>query len=81
MKTMSRSTNAERAGRSLGRTWRGFIRQEGRVIRWLASKGVPAGVASLLFWIVKLVIFGAAVRGILARVVVPVCDRGSVGRA
>jgi hypothetical protein len=52
------TTNAERAGRWLGRAWRSFARQEARAIRWLASQGLPAGVARLLFWVVKLAIFG-----------------------
>jgi hypothetical protein len=52
------TTNAERAGKWLGRAWRGFVRHEGRAIHWLASKGLPAGVGGLLFWIVTLVVFG-----------------------
>jgi fatty acid desaturase len=59
MKTMSRTTHTERAGRWFGRVWRGVVRQEARAIRWLAGKGVPTGVAWLLFWIVKLAVFGA----------------------
>src|SRR5690606_37156214 len=48
----------ERAGRWLGRAWRGFVRQEGHAIRWLASQGLPAGVARLLLWIAKLTVLG-----------------------
>lgn len=57
MKTTSRTTNAERAGRWLGRVWRGFVRKEARAVHWLAGKGLPAGVARLLLWIVKLAVF------------------------
>ena len=58
MNATPRTTKAERAGRWLGRAWRGLARQEARAIQWLAGKGLPAGVARLLFWIVKLVVFG-----------------------
>jgi len=54
MKATSRNTNAERAGRWLGRAWRGLARQEARAVQWLAGKGLPAGVTRLLLGIVKL---------------------------
>lgn len=57
MKKTARTTTAERTGRWLGRAWRGFVRQEARAVRWLADKGLPAGVARLLLWIVKLAVF------------------------
>jgi len=56
MNATPRITKAERAGRWLGRAWRGFVRQENRAIQWLAAKGLPAGVVRLLFWIVKLAV-------------------------
>ena len=58
MNATPRTTKAERAGRWLGHAWRGLARQEARAIQWLAGKGLPAGVARLLLWIVKLVVFG-----------------------
>lgn len=58
MNATPRTTKAERAGRWLGRAWRGLARQEARAIQWLAGKGLTAGGARLLFWIVKLVVFG-----------------------
>lgn len=58
MNAMPRTTNAERAGRWLGRAWRGLARQEALATQLLAGKGLPAGGARLLFWIVKLVVFG-----------------------
>lgn len=57
MKHTAHPTTAERTGRWLGRTWRGFVRQEARAVQWLTGKGLPAGVSRLLFWIVKLVVF------------------------
>jgi hypothetical protein len=45
MNATPRTTNAERAGRWLGRAWRGLARQEARAIQWLGGKGLPAGVA------------------------------------
>ena len=58
MKAMLQTTNSERTGRWLGRAWRGFVRQEARAVQWLTSKRLPAGVGRLLFWIVKLAVFG-----------------------
>lgn len=57
MKRTTRTTAAECAGRWLGRAWRGVVRQEARAVQWLAGKGLPASVARLLLWIVKLAIF------------------------
>jgi hypothetical protein len=53
------TTDAERAGRWLGRARRGFARQEACAIRWLASQGLSVSVAGVLLWIVKLVVIGA----------------------
>jgi hypothetical protein len=58
MKAMSHTTIAERTGRWLGRMWRNCVRQEARAIQWLTSKGLPAGVGPVLFWIIKLTVFG-----------------------
>ena len=49
MNATPRTTKAERAGRWLGRAWRGLARREARAIQWLARKGLPAGGARLLF--------------------------------
>jgi hypothetical protein len=57
MKKTACTTTAERAGRWLGRARRGFVRQEARAVHWLAGNGLPAGVARLLLWIVKLAVF------------------------
>jgi len=57
MKKAARTTTAERTGRGLGHAWRGVVRQETRTVHWLAGKGLSAGVARLLLWIVKLAVF------------------------
>lgn len=49
--------NSERFGRSLGRMWRGYMLRERRVVGWLVAKGLPAGGAVALLWIVKLAVF------------------------
>lgn len=54
MKHTAHPRTAERAGRWLGRAWRGFVRKEARAVQWLADKGLPAGAVRLLFWLVKL---------------------------
>lgn len=58
MKPSAQSTFAERAGRILGRMWRACMRQEQKVNGWLVEHGVPAGGATALLWIVKLVVLG-----------------------
>ncbi|MGE0278245.1 MAG: DUF3742 family protein [Nitrospiraceae bacterium] len=58
MKNAQHITPMERAGRWLGRKWRGCVRQEARAIQGLANKGVPIGLARLLSWIVKLAVLG-----------------------
>ena len=57
MKATLSTTNAERAGRWLGRAWRECVRNEARALQWLTSKRLPAGVGRLLFWIIKLGVF------------------------
>ncbi|NMG55407.1 DUF3742 family protein [Aromatoleum aromaticum] len=59
MTTKNRPGNAERLGRWLGGLWRGFVRQERGVSGWLVARGMPAGGATALLWIVKLAVLGA----------------------
>ena len=59
MTTKTRPGNAERLGRWLGGLWRGFMRQERGVSGWLIARGMPAGSATALLWIVKLAVLGA----------------------
>ncbi|MDG9757825.1 DUF3742 family protein [Pseudomonas chengduensis] len=58
MKSSAQTSFAERFGQMLGRMWRGYLRQERKVNGWFVARGVPAGGASVLLWIVKLVVFG-----------------------
>lgn len=48
MKDTTHINIAERAGRWLGRVWRGTTRQETRAIRWLVGKGFPARLGRML---------------------------------
>ncbi|KFJ91514.1 hypothetical protein JF55_11635 [Pseudomonas sp. 1-7] len=62
---MSMTTNthngrwSHRLGRGAGRAWRGYLRREQRVAGWLVTRGVPAGAATAVLWIVKLAVLGA----------------------
>lgn len=56
--TKNRISNAERLGRWLGGMWRGYVLRERRVAGWLVARGVPAGGATVLLWIVKLAVLG-----------------------
>lgn len=62
---MSMTTNthngrwSHRLGRGAGRAWRGYLRREQRVAGWLVTRGVPAGAAMAVLWIVKLAVLGA----------------------
>ena len=58
MNTTTRISTAERLGRSIGRGWRGYLRREQRVARWLVTLGVPVGGAAAVLWIVKLAVLG-----------------------
>jgi hypothetical protein len=61
---MSMTTNthngrwSHRLGRGAGRAWRGYLRREQRVAGWLVTRGVPAGAATAVLWIVKLAVLG-----------------------
>lgn len=49
---------AARLGRAAGRAWRSYLRGERRAVEWLASRGLSAGIARALLWVVKLVVLG-----------------------
>lgn len=49
---------SHRLGRGAGRAWRGYLRSEQRVAGWLVTRGVPAGAATAVLWIVKLAVLG-----------------------
>lgn len=48
----------ERAGRWLGRVWRGVAHREARAVRWLEAQGIPARVGRLFFWLIKILVVG-----------------------
>lgn len=58
MNTTTRTSTAERLGRTFGRGWRVYARGERRTSNWLVSKGVPMAGASVLMWVVKLAALG-----------------------
>lgn len=49
---------SHRLGRRTGHAWRGYLRREQRAVGWLVAWGVPAGGATALLWIVKLLVLG-----------------------
>ncbi len=49
---------SHRLGRGAGCVWRGYLRHERRVAGWLVARGVPAGAATAVLWIVKLAVLG-----------------------
>ncbi|MFT3802313.1 MAG: DUF3742 family protein [Burkholderiaceae bacterium] len=58
MKATTHTTFAERTGRALGRMWKGALRQERKACGWLMARGLPAGAATALLWLVKLAVLG-----------------------
>ncbi|WP_050467368.1 DUF3742 family protein [Herbaspirillum chlorophenolicum] len=58
MNTTTRTSTAERLGRTLGRGWRAYVRGERRASIWLVSRGVPVAGAAVLLWTVKLLVLG-----------------------
>ena len=59
MNTKARLGNAERFGRWLGQSWRGYVRRERQAAGWFVAQEVPAVGAMALLWIVKLAVLGA----------------------
>tara|TARA_A100001391_G_scaffold176726_1_gene140134 strand:- start:333 stop:692 length:360 start_codon:yes stop_codon:yes gene_type:complete len=58
MKTAPTVKTSERAGRWLGRVWRGVAHREARAVRWLVAHGVSNRVGKLLFWLIKILVVG-----------------------
>ncbi|WP_040296894.1 DUF3742 family protein [Alcanivorax hongdengensis] len=58
MKAAPTVKKSERAGRWLGRVWRGVAHREARAVDWLAEQGVPARAGWLLFWLIKILVVG-----------------------
>ena len=59
MKTIAQASFAERAGRALGRAWRGFLRLERNARAWLTARGLPPGIAKALLLILRFAVLGA----------------------
>jgi hypothetical protein len=59
MKHTASNSFAERAGRALGRAWRGFLRRERSACGWLVSQGLPPGIAKALLLILRFAVLGA----------------------
>jgi hypothetical protein len=60
MKYTAPNSFAERAGRALGRAWRGFLRRERSARAWLTARGLPPGIAKALLLILRFAVLGAA---------------------
>ena len=58
MKPAAQTTFAERAGRTLGRMWRGFVRLDRKAHGWLVAQGWAPAVASAALLVIKLVVLG-----------------------
>lgn len=58
MKHTAGMTTAARLGRWLGGVWRGWLRAERRMHRWLMAQALPAGGAAVLIWVIKLAVLG-----------------------
>ena len=57
MKTTAQTTFAERAGRSLGRLWRGGVWLERKARGWLVAQGLAPSVAKTALLVAKFVAF------------------------
>ena len=58
MKPAAQTTFAERAGRTLGRMWCGFVRLDRKSNGWLVAQGWAPGVAKAASLVIKLVALG-----------------------
>lgn len=58
MKTVAQGAVAERAGRALGRLWRGCVRLDRRAMQALVAKGWKPGAAKGVMLLVKIAAFG-----------------------
>jgi len=58
MTPAAQTTFAERAGRTLGRMWRGSVRLDRKANGWLVAQGWAPGVARAALLAIKLVVLG-----------------------
>jgi Protein of unknown function (DUF3742) len=50
------NSTAEYAGAAIGRLWRKWLRQEQRLVGWVASQGLPTNAAKAVSWAIKLLV-------------------------
>ena len=72
MKTFTRTTVVEGVGRTLDHAWAEYKREEGKVLRRIVEKGLPAGYANMVLWTVKLLVLGALLYVAFWTVLLPV---------
>lgn len=58
MKTAAQTTFAERAGRALGRLWRGCARLDRKTNRWLVARGLTPSIATAAMLVIKVIAIG-----------------------
>ena len=63
MKRTAPNSFAERAGRALGRAWRGFLRLERKTCDWLVAQGMNAGLAKGMLWAIRLALLALVLYG------------------
>ena len=63
MKRTAPNSFAERAGRALGRAWRGFLRLERKSCDWLVAQGMNAGLAKGMLWAIRLALLALVLYG------------------
>jgi hypothetical protein len=64
MKYTAPNSFAERAGRVLGRAWRGFLRRERQAHAWLVAQGMNAGFANGMLWAIRLALLALVLYGV-----------------
>jgi hypothetical protein len=63
IKTLTQASCAERLGRALGWTCRGFMRLEQKTKGWLAAHGMNAALVTGILWALRLVLLGFVLYG------------------
>jgi hypothetical protein len=63
MKTLALPFFAERIGRALGRTWRGFMRLEQKATGWLVTQGMNATLATGILWVLRIALLAILLYG------------------
>lgn len=58
MKATAQTTFAERAGRALGRLWRGCARLDRKANRWLVARGLTPSIATAAMLAIKVIAIG-----------------------